>query len=238
MMSDWAPKRFWKAAEVSEAEGGLTILLDGRPVRTPAKAPLILPTRAFAEAVAAEWQAQGDKIRPATMPMTRFANSAIDKVTPQFAEVADMLAAYGETDLLCHRADAPAELVARQAAIWDPALDWGADNLGARLIPTIGVMHRVQDPVALSRLRELTHAFDAFELAAFHDLVSLSGSLVLGFAVVRGFGAAETIWNASRLDETWQEEQWGVDDESAAQAAVKRQAFLDAARVVQLLERR
>jgi chaperone required for assembly of F1-ATPase len=169
------------------------------------------------------------------MPMTRFANSAIDKVTPQFAEVAEMLAAYGETDLLCHRADTPAELVARQAAIWDPALDWAADHLGARLIPTIGVMHRDQDPAALSRLRDLTHAFDAYELAAFHDLVSLSGSLVLGFAVVHGFGTAEAIWNASRLDETWQEEQWGVDDEAAAHAAVKRQAFLDAARVVALL---
>ncbi len=234
-MSDWAPKRFWNNAEVSEAEGGLTILLDGRPVNTPAKAPLILPTRTFAEAVAAEWQAQGDRIRPETMPLTRLANSAIDKVAPQFAEVADMLVAYGETDLLCHRADTPAELVARQAAIWDPALDWAEAELGARLIPTVGVICREQDPAALERLRNLTHSFDVFELAAFHDLVALSGSLILGLATVRGYDTPEAIWNASRVDETWQEEQWGADDEASALAALKRQAFMDAARAFRLL---
>lgn len=229
------PRRFWTDTGVGEVKGGLTILLDGKPVRTPAKAPLILPTRALAGAVAAEWQAQEGEIRPATMPLTRLANSAIDKVVPQFAEVADMLAAYGETDLLCHRADYPEELVARQAHAWDPALDWAAAELGARLLPTAGIIARDQDEMALARLRELTHAHDAFALAAFHDLVSMSGSLILGFATTRGFDTPEAIWTLSRLDEAWQEEQWGVDEEASRQAALKRTAFMDAARVFDLL---
>lgn len=236
-MMNRMPRRFWTKTEVGEADGGLTILLDGKPVRTPAKVPLILPTRPLAEAVAAEWQAQEGEMRPATMPLARLANSAIDKVVPQFTEVADMLAAYGETDLLCHRAEYPEELVARQARAWDPALDWAAAELGARLVPTVGLIPCEQDRVALSRLRELTHALDAFELAAFHDLVSLSGSLVLGFATIRGFDTPAAIWNASRVDETWQEEQWGVDQEAATQADLKRTAFLDAARAFRLLGR-
>ncbi len=231
-----APKRFWTATEVGEAEGGLTILLDGRPVRTPARAPLILPTRALAEAVAAEWQAQEDEVRPATMPLARLANSAIDKVAPQFTEVAEMLAAYAETDLLCHRAEYPEALVARQCQAWDPPLGWAEVELGARLEPTVGLIPREQDRAALSRLRDLTHALDAFQLAAFHDLVSMSGSLVLGFATIRGYDEPASIWNVSRVDETWQEEQWGVDEEAAAHAALKRAAFLDAARAFRLLQ--
>lgn len=234
-MSGWAPKRFWKEARAAEAGAGWTVTLDGRPVRTPAKAAFEVPTRALAEACAAEWAAQGEVVRPETMPLTRTANSAIDKVRVQHAEVAALVAAYGETDLLCYRAAGPEALVARQAAAWDPLLDWAAAALGARLTPVAGVMHQPQDPEALARLAAATVALDAFELAAFHDLVALSGSLVIGFAAATGARGAEELWADSRIDETWQAEQWGEDEEAAAHAVLKRQAFLDAAHFFLLL---
>ena len=237
-MSNWRPKRFWTRAEVSQTEaGGFAVTLDGRPVHTPAKAEFVLPTRAMAEAAAAEWDAQEGEVRPETMPVTRSANAAIDKVAHQHAEVADMLAAYGETDLLCYRADAPAELAARQAEVWDPLLDWAEAALGARLVAGTGVIPISQDCEAMARLRAHVHALDPFALAAFHDLVALSGSLVIAFATTQGQIGAETAWHTSRIDETWQEEQWGADEEAAAQSALKQQAFVDAARIFSLVHR-
>lgn len=227
-MSEWKPKRFWKEAAVAEAEGGYTVTLDGRAVRTPAKAPLLLPSRALAEAVAAEWDAQQDEVRPETMPFTRTANSAIDKVMVQHTEVADLLSAYGETDLLCYRAEGPDELVHRQQAAWDPLLDWAEEALGARLAPVTGVIPSPQEPAALAALAARVRGFDAFRLAAFHDLVSLSGSLVLAFAATEAIHNAETIWDLSRIDESWQAEQWGEDEEALEHTALKKQAFLDA----------
>lgn len=236
-MSAWKPKRFWTETAVTEAEGGgYTITLDGRPVRTPAKAPMVLPTRALAEAVAEEWEAQQDELRPETMPLTRTANSAIDKVSAQHDEVAALLAAYAETDLLCHRAEGPAPLIERQAQVWDPLLDWADKALGARLVPATGVMPVVQDARALANLADRVRAFDAYRLAAFHDLVSLSGSLVLAFAVVEIVHDPETIWEASRIDESWQAEQWGEDEDAAEQTMLKKQAFLDAMRFFSLLD--
>ncbi|ETX27972.1 ATP12 family chaperone protein [Roseivivax isoporae] len=233
-MSEWAPKRFWTRAEVAEEPQGFAVRLDGRGVRTPAKAPLVLPSRAMAEAVAGEWQAQGERIDPLTMPVTRGANAAIDKLSVQHAEVADMLAEYGDADLLCYRADAPAELVARQAAAWDPLLDWAAGRFGARLEPRTGLMHAPQDADALARLRAEVHALDRFALAAFHDLVSLSGSLVIGLAAEQGAFATDDLWVRSRIDETWQQELWGEDEEAAMAAEHKRRAFLDAVRFLAL----
>lgn len=229
-MSEWAPKRFWKVASVSEGPEGFGVTLDGRAVRTPAKAQLIVPTRTMAEAIAAEWDAQGDHVDPRTMPATRGANAAIDKVTVQHAEVADMLAAYGATDLLCYRAESPAELIARQAEQWDPLLDWLEETYGARLVTSVGVMHVAQTDEALARLTREVHALSAFELAAFHDLVSLSGSLVIGLAATRDAWPIEELWAVSRLDEDWQAEQWGVDEEAAEVAAIKRESFLNAKR--------
>ena len=233
-MSDWKAKRFWKDAAVVEVEGGFTVELDGRRVKTPAKRPLTLPTRAMAEAVAAEWQAQEKQIDPRTMPVTKTANAAIDKVAVQKDEVVEMLAAYGDSDLLCYRAESPEELVARQDAQWDPMLDWAAAHLGAKLEPRRGIMHAPQDPQALAELYRRTAALDAFELAAFHDLVSLTGSLVLGFAALEQTHAPEDIWGLSRLDETWQAEQWGRDDIAEAEAEIKRQAFLHACAMIVL----
>lgn len=235
-MSEWKAKRFWKAAAVVEVDAGYTVELDGRGVKTPAKQPMRVPTHAMAAAIAQEWDAQIDIINPNTMPVTKTANAAIDKVTVQHAEVADMLAAYGDSDLLCYRADTPEELVERQNQQWNPMLDWAEDALGARLYPRTGVIHAPQDPAAVARLRHRTHALDAYELAAFHDLVSLSGSLVLGFAAAMNARPAEELWTISRLDELWQEEQWGEDEDATALALIKRDAFLHAKRMFDLLQ--
>lgn len=227
-MSEWKQKRFWTDAQASQTEAGWTVQLDGRNVKTPAKAALTLPTRALADAIAAEWQAQDDVVNPLSMPFTRSANAAIDKVAPQHGEVADMLAAYGDADLLCYRADSPEALVKRQAETWDPYLDWAAQTLNARLVPRVGVIHESQDGAALETLAKRVHAMTAFELAAFHDLVSLSGSLILGFAAAQDLHATPMIWAASRVDETWQQEQWGDDEEALEVAEIKKASFLHA----------
>lgn len=233
-MSEWKAKRFWKDSTVVPAEGGFTVHLDGRPVRTPAKRPLVLPTAALAEEIAAEWQAQEDQIDPLSMPFTRSANAAIDKVAVQKDEVAEMIAAYGDSDLLCYRADSPAELVERQTAAWDPYLDWADSDLSARLVPVVGVVHQPQNPAAVAALRAEVMTQDNFALTALHDLVSISGSLVLGLAAQRGVAPPEELWTLSRLDEDWQIEQWGEDDEATKLAETKLRAFLHAARLYQL----
>jgi chaperone required for assembly of F1-ATPase len=227
-MSDWKAKRFWKEAQVVTLDAGHSVELDGRPIKTPAKQLLVLPTAKMAEAIAAEWQAQEGVINPLTMPCTKTANAAIDKVSVQHAEVADMLAAYGDCDLLCYRADSPQELVDRQSAHWDPMLDWAQETLGARLQPRVGIMHVPQDPEVVTDLTRRTHALNPFELAAFHDLVSLSGSLVLGFAAAMDARDMESLWDMSRLDEMWQVELWGKDDDAEALAAAKKGSFLHA----------
>ncbi|MCM2563217.1 ATPase [Lutimaribacter sp. EGI FJ00015] len=233
-MSVWKAKRFWKEAQVVEEGDGFTVRLDGRPVRTPAKAPLIVPGHDLAAEIAAEWDAQEGEIDPNTMPFTRSANAAIDKVRLQRAAVADMLADYGDSDLLCYRAASPDSLVARQAENWDPLLDWAESEFGGRLSVVEGVMYAAQPSKVMARLRSEVHKFEAFSLTAFHDLVSISGSLILGFAVARDRLEPGTAFDISVIDETWQAEQWGIDDEAAAQTAHKRAAFLHAKRFFDL----
>ena len=228
-MAEWAAKRFWKEAGVTEAPEGYAVHLDGRTVKTPAKAPLTLPSAALAEAVAEEWRAQGEKIDPLTMPFTRSANSALDRVAPQHEAVAEIVAAYGEDDLICYRAESPARLVAAQAEAWDPLMDWARDVLSAPLIATAGVMHVPQPATSVETLRARVHAQDAFALTALHDLTALSGSLVMGLAILEDHAAPEFLWDASRVDETWQISQWGEDAEAAETAARKRADFLHAA---------
>lgn len=229
-MSEWAPRRFYKDATAEPAEGGFAVHLDGRRVMTPGKSPLVVPTQALAEAIAGEWRAQGEKIDPNSMPFTRTANSAIEKVAPQRAAVADMLAEYGDSDLLCYRAEGPDTLVQLQAEKWDPLLDWAETAMGARLEPRSGIMHAAQSPHALQALSKRAHALSDFELAAFHDLVALTGSLILGFAATDSGYDPEELWVLSRLDESWQEEQWGVDAEAREMAMLKHAAFLHAHR--------
>ena len=237
-MSEWKAKRFWKKAEVTETDGGHTVTLDGRPVKTPAKALLVLPTRAMAEAVAAEWQAQEKDIDPLSMPVTRGANAAIDKVSVQRAAVVAMLAEYGDSDLLCYRAAGPEELIAQQAEGWDAPLAWAADRFAATLRTGQGVMHVLQDADALAALRAALDAHDDFEIAAMHDLVSISGSLVLALAVSEGHLSPAEAWRLSRIDEDWQISQWGEDEEAMEAAAKKREAFEAAARFLDLARAR
>lgn len=235
-MADWQPKRFWQKAHVVETSEGFGIALDTRPLRTPAKAPLITPTKALALAIAAEWDAQAELVDPASMPVTRGANAAIDKVAVQKSEVVGLLADYGDSDLLCYRAAGPAGLVAGQAAAWDPLLDWAEDTLNVRLAVGEGVMHVRQDPGALAALHQEVARFDPFSLAALHDLVSLSGSLIIALAVTRDHLTAADAWPLSRVDEDWQSAQWGHDAEAEAAAATKCQAFMDAARFYRLAQ--
>lgn len=230
-----APKRFWTEVHVAETPGGFGVRLDARVLRTPAKAELVVPTRALAEAIAAEWRAVEGEIRPEALPFTRAANVAVDRIAADPGPLVAHLASYGETDLLCYRAEAPVGLRARQAAAWDPALAWAARDLGAPLAVTEGVAHRAQDPASLAALHAAVGAHDAFALTALSELVTLSGSLVLGLAVARGALGAPEAWAASRLDETWQEEQWGVDDEAAEMARIRENDFLRAARLLELL---
>jgi len=215
---------------VEPCDGGFTVRLDARPVRTPAKAALVVPSLTMASAIAAEWQAQQGTIKPETMPVTRSANAALDKIAPQFAEVAGLIAAYGASDLLCYRATGPAGLVARQAAAWDPMLAWAAEALAAPLAVTAGVTPITQPAASLARLTAKVHACTPVELAALHDLVMISGSLVLGLAVTHGHADARTIWQLSRIDEDWQIEQWGQDHEAGESAALRRAALIHAER--------
>lgn len=229
-MSAWKPKRFWTSSAVVAVEGGWTVQLDGRAVKTPAKTLLVVPTEALAHAIAAEWDAQLGEIKPDTMPYTRTANSAIDKVAVQFDDVAMMLSAYGGSDHLCYRATGPEPLVARQSAAWDPLLTWAAQALDLHLIVTAGIMHVAQPDAALARANALVAGLSPFQLAAFHDLVALSGSLVLALAVIHARLEPETAWTLSRIDEDWQIEEWGADEEAAELIAIKHAAFLQAAR--------
>ncbi|MGR3485761.1 MAG: ATP12 family chaperone protein [Paracoccaceae bacterium] len=233
-MSEWAAKRFYESVTVHPARDGFEVHLDDRTLRTPFKSPLILPTRALADALAGEWRAQEGRIDPLSMPVTRAANSAIDKVGPQRDGLVDGLSAYAETDLLCYRADAPPDLVARQAAEWDPILDWAEAALGARLVPTKSILPLDQDPAALARLRAQVAALTDWELTGFSELVSLSGSLILGFAVVTGARTPERAWDAACIDEAFQAEAWGWDDEARERLDRRAEAFARGAAFVAL----
>src|SRR5690606_31596167 len=224
----------WTTTAVEPVGDGWQLRLDDRALRTPGKLPLVLPTQALAQAVAAEWEAQQDVIAPATMPLTRAVNSAVEKVAPQFAGVAGMLAEYGGTDLLCYRATHPAELAAQQATRWDPLLDWAAGELGAGLRVVRGVMPVAQDPQALARLRAPLDALSPWELTAVHDLVTIPGSLILGLAVLRGRLDAATAHGLSRIDDDHQAALWGRDAEADAAAAARLEAMLVAERLLRL----
>lgn len=229
-MSGWAKKRFWTDTRIAPLDGGFTVLLDDSGLRTPLKAAFVVPTYAAAELIAAEWDAQTGTIRPNTMPATRAANAAIDKVTGQKAEVTELIAAYGDSDLICYRATSPQELIQREAAAWDPLIDWAEATFGARLSVHSGVMHSPQNPQTLGALSAPLDHMSAFELTAFHDLVAMSGSLVIGLACAAELAPAETLWNWSRIDEDYQIALWGSDTEAEALAALRKGSFMDAQR--------
>lgn len=228
-------KRFYKAADVARVGDGWAVRLDGKPVRTPAKAELALPTRALADAVAAEWEAQGDEVKPQTMPLTQLASTCIDGVVKRAAEVADAAAEYAGSDLLCYRADYPKALADRQAEQWQPLLDWAALRFDALLAPTTGIIHKPQDEAALKALRKALDGYDPWRLTALQNAVGICGSLVVALAFVEGLIDAAQAFEVSQLDETFQIEQWGEDAEATRRRAALR-ADLDAtARFLALL---
>lgn len=233
-MSEWGPKRFWSTVSVEAGPEGFSIRLDDRPVRTPAKRALVLPTHAIARHVAAEWEAQEEQVDPATMPWTRSANAAIDKVATQRREVMNHLAGYAGTDLLSYRAAEPVDLVLRQQKTWDPLLDWLASRHGVRFAVTQGVMPVEQNSARVSRLVQSMESMSSFQLTGFQELVTLSGSFVIALAVADGAFPVQDLWSASCLDESWQIEQWGEDVEAAEEAVRKMQAFLHAAELFRL----
>ena len=237
-MAERRVKRYWDRAEAVNAAGGFTVHLDARPLRTPAKAALLVPTRALARAVADEWQAQEGVVDPTSMPFTRSANAAIDKIAGQFDEVAALIADYGDSDLICYRAAHPDGLVQKQARAWDPLIEWAAKDLGATLTPVPGVVHTPQPATSLGALATLVHSCDVFELTALYDLVSLTGSLVIGLAAVRQAFAADDLWDRSQVDEAWQTDQWGEDVEARKRTESRRAAFLHADRFLALTANR
>jgi chaperone required for assembly of F1-ATPase len=225
-------KRFYKDVAVTQERG---ITLDGRPVRTPARATLILPNTAMAEAIAQEWEAQGEQIDPRSMPITGLANAAIDRVAPDPMGFADPLCAYAETELLCYRAADPPELAQRQEAIWGPLLDWAQRRYDVRFIMVEGIIHQPQPPAALSQMRGVVEACDAFTLAALNPLITISGSLIIALAVMEQHMDANTAFDAAHLDALWQEELWGVDDLAVSLRDAHRRDFLAADRFLGLL---
>ena len=215
-------KRFWKSVDVVAEEGGWTVQLDGRAPKTPAHARLTLPTEAAARIVADEWTLQGEFIDPGTMPATRLASTAIDRVSQAREPVADEIAAYAGTDMLCYPADMPTSLVEQQAREWAPWRAWAAVELGVHLEVAEGLQHRAQDPVAIARVRELALRLDDFALTGLATVVPLLGSAVLGLAVYRCALSGELAFDLSRLDEAFQESRWGVDADNAERTAARR----------------
>lgn len=215
-------KRFWTTVAV-DADGVVT--LDGRPVRTPGRVPLSLPTPALTAGVVAEWQAVGETVDPRLMPLTGLSNAAIDRIAPDPATFAAGLAQYGESDLLCYRAELPEPLVARQAAAWDPVIAWAQGRYDIAIAVTAGIIHVPQPPATIARLGEAIAAQPAFALAGLSTVVTLTGSLLLALALAEGAIDADTAWAAAHVDEDWQAEMWGVDDLAAQTLALKRRDY-------------
>jgi chaperone required for assembly of F1-ATPase len=225
-------KRFYRTVTVADG----AILLDGRPVRTPARAPLTLPYPALAGAVAEEWRAQDETIDPRSMPLTGLANAAIDRVTPDPAKFIAPLAAYAETDLLCYRADAPDDLIAAQAAAWDPLLDWARTRYDVHFEITAGILHVPQPPATVARLSDALAARAPFALTPMSPLVTISGSLVASLALAEGVIGADEAFSVTHLDELWQAEKWGEDYLALETREARRGDFLAAAHFLKLLE--
>ncbi len=218
-------RRFYKSADVVGEAAPYSIVLDGRPIRTPMKAKLSVPSRALAGAVCDEWSAQGETIEPATMPLTRLSNTAIDRVRESRVRIVAEIAEFAGSDLLCYRADAPEGLVQRQCEVWDPLLAWVAREHGARFISVTGLMHEVQPEPTLKAITLFMQARDDFELTGIHNLTTLTGSCVLAMALHQRHIAGDDAWAAAHIDEDWQIERWGPDDEATARREAYKREF-------------
>ena len=229
------PKRFYQTVATKKDGAGFALRLDGKPVRTPGKAQLVLPTQALAEAVAAEWRAQGERIDPATMPLTKLANSVIDGVKGREEAVIDDIVKHAGSDLVCYRAEGPRGLVEAQGTHWDPVLAWAEAALEAPLLLAKGIVHVAQPEASLGKLRETLTGRDAYSLAALHVMTALTGSALLPLAVALGELTPEEAWKAAHVDEDWQISQWGEDADAKTRREARRRDFAAAAQLVKLV---
>ena len=230
-------KRFYASAGIAEKTDGFAIMLDDKPARTPSRKLLVVPSREIAEAIAAEWDAQKEIIDPMTMPLTRLANSVIDAVASRVEAVADDIAKYFQSDMLFYRAGHPAALVANEAEHWDPVLFWAADTLGAHFILTEGIVHVRQPDSAVAAARAALPA-DPWSIAALHVVTTVTGSALLALALLRGALDEDQVWAAAHVDEDWNVQQWGVDEEVAARRMARFFDFRAAASVLKALDSR
>ena len=224
-------KRFYGRAGIAEQPDGFAITLDNKPVRTPSGRALVAPTRDIAQDIAAEWEAQKETIQPLTMPLTRFANSVVDAVVDRVEAVTDDIARYFGSDLLFYRAGHPEALVAREASQWDPVLFWAAQTLGAHFILAEGIVHVTQPEPAIAAARAALPR-DPWSVAAMHVVTTMTGSALLALALLRGVLDPEQVWAAAFVDEDWNIEQWGIDEEVAARRAARLVDFRAAARIL------
>jgi chaperone required for assembly of F1-ATPase len=228
-------KRFWKVSEAVATDAGFAIALDGRRVKTPARADLVVPTRALAEAISDEWNECGEQVDPRAMPLTGLANAAIDRIAPDKENHAAGIARYGETDLVCYRAEGPEALVQWQSESWDVLLAWARRRYDVEFNCQTGIMHVSQPDDSVRKLTHAVATLDAFQLAGLSPLVTIGGSLIAALAVLEEMMPAETAWEAVSLDDRWQLEQWGDDKEARAALDLRRRDFLAAARFLELL---
>jgi chaperone required for assembly of F1-ATPase len=231
-------KRFYAQAAAGETDGGFVLLLDGKTAKTPARKPLILPTRTLAQAIAAEWEGQGSEIDPAKMPLTRLANLAIDRIAAEAAAIREEIVRYASSDHVLYRAGEPEGLVALQAALWDPIVEWAHHALGARFLLAEGVKFVAQPPAALAAVRtEIESWPPPFALAALASLTSLAGSALIALALARGHLTPAAAWTAAHVDEDWNIRQWGEDAEAMQRRAQRFSEFEAAAKMLVLLDR-
>lgn len=229
-------KRFWKTVDAVREDGGWQIRLDGRPVRTPARTALTVPSELLAEAIAEEWRATGEDVDPRAMPLTGMANAAIDRVAPEKDAFAAGLARYAEADLACYRAEGPRKLIERQEQSWESLLGWARRRYDVDFVTTGGLMHVAQPQATVERLGHAVAALDTFHLAGLSPLVTIGGSLVAALAVLEKAIMPEQAWEAVSIDERWQLEQWGADKEAETALENRRRDFLAAARFLVLLD--
>jgi chaperone required for assembly of F1-ATPase len=227
------PKRFYKIVAVNDR---LEITLDGRSVKTPLKVPLILPNRKLANAVAAEWEEQAEFINPHAMPLTKLANTAIDRASKERSGISAEILEFAGSDMVCYRADKPDNLVSRQSELWDPVISWAARDLGARFESVAAIIHKAQPEEAIKSVKMRVDALDPFCLAATHNLTTLSGSALLALMVLHGGISADFAWAAANVDEDWQIETWGHDDEAMARRAGRKKEFLACVNFVNLAQ--
>jgi chaperone required for assembly of F1-ATPase len=228
-------KRFWKNVEVRRNDGGWRVDLDGKPVRTPARAALVVPARALADAIAEEWRGASGEIKPRAMPLTGLANAAIDRVAPDKPAFAGGLARYAEADLACYRSEWPPQLVERQAQSWDPLLAWGRRRFDVDFSTTSGLMHIPQPPATVDRLAHEVVALDPFQLAGLSPLVTVGGSLLAALAVFEKAVTPDAAWEAVSVDDRWQLEKWGSDADAELALETRRRDFFAGARLLELL---